>query len=99
MTTSGDTRFYLGSDDGSRLYIDGQLVLNHGGLHPFTEVSALVVGLGAGYHDIRVEMFENFGAAGVVLSWDPAGPTGKQVATFHCSLPGCERCHQCRHGS
>ncbi|NWG14669.1 MAG: hypothetical protein HXY20_14165, partial [Acidobacteria bacterium] len=78
IDNAGLTRFYLASDDGSRLYIDDQLVVNNGGLHAYQEATALV-DLEAGYHDVRLEYFENYGAAGVVLSWDPVGPTAKQV--------------------
>jgi ELWxxDGT repeat protein len=77
IENEGGTRFYLASDDGSRLYIDDQLVVDNGGLHAYRERSALV-DLEAGYHDVRLEYFENYGAAGVVLSWDPVGPTAKE---------------------
>ena len=36
---AGLTRFYLASDDGSRLYIDNHLVVDNGGLHAFAEAS------------------------------------------------------------
>ncbi|MGI9332597.1 MAG: LamG-like jellyroll fold domain-containing protein, partial [Gammaproteobacteria bacterium] len=78
VTTPGLQRFFLGSDDGSRLFIDNQLVVDNRGLHPFVEQSGTVE-LSAGLHDIRVEFFENFGAAGVQLSWDPPGAVGKQL--------------------
>lgn len=36
----GKYKFHLGSDDGSRLLIDGQLVVDHDGVHPHSEKSA-----------------------------------------------------------
>ncbi|RPI48285.1 MAG: hypothetical protein EHM55_25825, partial [Acidobacteria bacterium] len=78
IDTAGVHKFFLSSDDGSRLYIDDQLVVNNGGLHGFIEASGSIE-LSEGFHDIRVEMFENFGFAGVVLEWDPAGSTGRQL--------------------
>ncbi|MFN0040815.1 MAG: LamG-like jellyroll fold domain-containing protein, partial [Burkholderiales bacterium] len=78
IDVAGATTFFLASDDGSRMYIDDQLVVNNGGLHGFAEASG-TVNLSAGFHDIRIEYFENFGFAGVVASWDPAGSTGKQL--------------------
>ena len=78
IDSPGLTQFFLGSDDGSRLFIDNQLVIDNGGLHPFIEASGSI-DLEAGFHDIRVEMFENFGAAAAVLSWDPADTTSKQL--------------------
>jgi ELWxxDGT repeat protein len=72
--------FFLQSDDGSRLYIDNQLVIDHGGLHGFSEKSGTFNFTETGFHDIRVEMFENFGSAGVKLLWDPPSlAQGKQV--------------------
>jgi len=71
-------RFFVGSDDGSRLFIDNRLVVDNGGLHAFTERSG-GIDLEAGFHDIRVEMFENSGFAGVRLAWDPPGASGKTV--------------------
>jgi len=79
IDTAGLTRFYLASDDGSRLFIDNTLVIDNGGLHAMQEKFA-DINLTAGYHDIRVEMFEHFGSAGAILSWDPVGEAvGKQV--------------------
>ena len=46
---SGEYTFYLTSDDGSWLYIDGQLVIDNGGLHAPREKSA-TVHLTKGYH-------------------------------------------------
>ncbi|HXW10466.1 MAG TPA: LamG-like jellyroll fold domain-containing protein, partial [Steroidobacteraceae bacterium] len=80
IETPGTYTFFLGSDDGSRLYIDNsnEPVVDNGGLHPFQEKSGLIT-LDAGLHEIRVEYFENFGFAGVQLSWDPPGAAGKQL--------------------
>ena len=72
--------FFLASDDGSRLFIDDLLVIDHGGLHGFSEKSGTFSFAQAGFYNIRVEMFENFGSAGVQLSWDPPSlAQGKQI--------------------
>ena len=78
IATAGTYTFYIGSDDGSRLYIDNQLVVNHDGLHAYSEKAGAVT-LATGFHDIRLEMFENAGAAAMTLSWDPPGSTPKQI--------------------
>jgi hypothetical protein len=50
-------RFELTSDDGSRLYIDGRLVVNNDGVHPpETRMTALL--LEGGIHRIRVSYFQ-----------------------------------------
>ncbi len=53
-------RFYVNSDDGSRLFIDGMLVVNNDGLHSSKEVSGTLP-LAMGYHYVRLEFFEKTG--------------------------------------
>ena len=78
--------FTIASDDGSRLFIDGHLVVDNGGLHG-TFAKDGTVALTPGYHDIRMEMFENFGAASAILSYDlmtaPARTSFRPRALFH----------------
>jgi hypothetical protein len=71
LPESGVYTFGTSSDDGSLLYVDGQLVVNSDGLHGAT----LRVGtatLTAGYHQLDVRMFENGGAASLIAYY--AGP-------------------------
>jgi hypothetical protein len=50
-------RFELTSDDGSKLYVDGRLVVNNDGVHPpETRIGALT--LEGGIHQIRVSYFQ-----------------------------------------
>ena len=58
--------FYLSSDDGSRLYIDDQLLVNNDGLHGMVEQKGTVA-LAAGYHRIRVGYFERTGGDDLAL--------------------------------
>ena len=58
IPAGGKYTFYLKSDDGSRLFIDGQKVIEHGGLHPWLENSGSVA-ISAGTHNIEVEYFHN----------------------------------------
>lgn len=67
----GDYTFFLSSDDGSKMWLDGELVINNDGLHGMVERSATRTQT-AGFHDLRIEFFENGGDAGLILSW--AGP-------------------------
>ncbi len=57
---AGKHTFHLTSDDGSRLYINGQLLINHDGLHGADEKSASI-DLSAGSHSIIVTYFDNGG--------------------------------------
>jgi hypothetical protein len=70
----GDYTFFLESDDGSRLLIDGKMVVDNGGLHDM-QTQTGNVDLKAGEHDIQIDYFENEndGGAGCVLSWRPKG--------------------------
>ena len=65
---AGFYKLSLRSDDGSRLYIDGTLVVDNDGDHSMTTLSASLP-LSAGLHDLRVEYYENAGEAGLELSW------------------------------
>jgi len=64
-------KFYLESDDGSRLFIDGKQVVDNGGTHAMTEVSGEAQ-LKAGEHEIKAEFFDAEEEAGCILSWSSA---------------------------
>ncbi|WP_081658613.1 PA14 domain-containing protein [Sporomusa ovata] len=51
------TTFALNSDDGSRLYIDGNLAIDNDGIHSLAMEEASVF-LNPGTHSIRVEYFQ-----------------------------------------
>lgn len=59
--------FALTSDDGSRLWIDGTLVVDNDGLHSSLERSGSD-GLAEGWHTIRVEWFNLTGGAELALT-------------------------------
>ena len=65
---NGTYTFYTQSDDGSRLYIDGKLVVNNDGLHGQVERSGKV-NLTSGAHQIVVTYFDNGGGDGLRVSW------------------------------
>jgi cytochrome c len=71
--------FILASDDGSKLYIDDQVVINNDGLHATEEIRA-TVNLTAGNHTLRIEYFENTG--GEVLEFQYA-----VVGGFYAPIP------------
>lgn len=65
---AGNYRFYTGSDDGVRLYIDGALVIENWDDHAYEENSKDVA-LTEGIHNIKLEYYENNGSASAKLSW------------------------------
>jgi hypothetical protein len=60
------------SDDGSRLFVNGQLLVNNDGLHGMVDRTGSVA-LEAGLHAIVVEFFENGGGAGEIVRWEGPG--------------------------
>ena len=66
--------FFTESDDGSRLWIDGKVVVDNGGVHPMEEKSG-EVDLKTGEHDIKIELFENDGVVGCKVSWESSSTT------------------------
>lgn len=74
---AGKYTFFTNSDDGSRVFIDGQQIVDNGGAHGATEKSGEVE-LSAGAHELKVDYFENDQGALCVFSWQ--GPNiEKQV--------------------
>lgn len=69
---NGIYEFFTSSDDGSRLMIGGQTVVENDGLHGMKEVGGQV-GLQSGFHPIRVEYFNASGAAGLEVRWSGPG--------------------------
>ncbi|MCB1233858.1 MAG: PQQ-dependent sugar dehydrogenase [Verrucomicrobiae bacterium] len=71
IPAGGGYTFYLNSDDGSRLWIDGALVVENDGLHAEVESSGQVT-LSAGLHSIEVGFFEFYGEE--ILDVSVSGP-------------------------
>ncbi|TDC80098.1 family 16 glycoside hydrolase [Streptomyces hainanensis] len=74
----GTYTFRLTSDDGSRLFVDDQQVIDHDGLHGATSKDGSVE-LTAGYHALFVEYFERDGEQQLTLSWRPPGASDFSV--------------------
>jgi hypothetical protein len=70
--------FYTQSDDGVRLWLNGQLVINNWTDHAMTE-NSVTLSLGAGVNvDVRLEYYEKAGSATARLLWTTPGQP-KQV--------------------
>jgi putative heme-binding domain-containing protein len=74
---SGKYTFYLSSDDGSRMYVNGQQLIDNDGLHGDAEKSAAIE-LSAGAHPIVITYFDNGGGDSLSLAWSGPGISGKQ---------------------
>jgi large repetitive protein len=73
IPTTGTYRFYTSSDDGSKLWVNNNLVVNNDGLHGPTEVQSAQISLTAGFYPIRAEFFEAGGGETLTVSWQGPG--------------------------
>lgn len=91
ITTGGNYTFWTQSDDGARLKIDGQTVVDDWTLHAATWDSGSVT-LSPGYHSVEMDYFENTGYAVARLHWQgpDAGPgceSGTNYQSSGCAVP------------
>ena len=61
--------FYTSSDDGVRLWVNGQQVINNWTDHPPTENSGTIALTAGQKYDVRMEFYENGAGALASLSW------------------------------
>jgi beta-glucosidase len=77
----GEYSFTLGSDDGSRLLIGGQVVVDNGGVHAFQREQGAVALQAGRPVPIVVEYAEITGDASLVLEWQrPVPPEARDAA-------------------
>ncbi len=69
---AGKYKFFVESDDGSRLSIDGKLVVNNPGTHGMTKVAGEIE-LAPGQHDVKLEYFQGDGGMGCKFFWSQPG--------------------------
>ncbi|MBN1918961.1 MAG: hypothetical protein JW889_13725 [Verrucomicrobia bacterium] len=74
MKVDAETKatFFLSTDDGSRLWIDGKLVVDHWGHHGKEEKAGEAT-LAPGVHELRIDYYEEYGWAAAHLEWQPEG--------------------------
>nr|WP_299069804.1 family 16 glycoside hydrolase [uncultured Allomuricauda sp.] len=66
---AGDYLFHQYSDDGSKLYIDGELIVDNGGSHRFESKRGLV-NLSEGAHKLQIDYFNNNSGKGMQLQYE-----------------------------
>ncbi len=71
VDAGGNYTFHLNSDDGSQLFIDGQLVINNDGVHAPATVDGQVV-LSQGQHLVVVKYFDAGGGHALSLEYECA---------------------------
>ena len=75
QTNSGFYRFSATSDDGIRVWVDGDLIIDQWNDHSPTTFTA-DKSLAAGHHTLKVEYYENSYGAVAKLSWAPLAVPG-----------------------
>ncbi|MEJ0031868.1 MAG: PA14 domain-containing protein [Bacteroidota bacterium] len=69
IQTSGNYTFYTSSDDGSRLYVNGALVVNNDNAHGTQEIASNAIALNPGKYPIRCTFFEQGGGQVLTVSY------------------------------
>jgi len=70
--------FYLASDDGSRLLIDNQTVIDYDGVHGAEEKS-VELPLAGGWHKITLQYFQQEIGQALKLEWQPQGKARSEI--------------------
>lgn len=80
----GPVRFFARSDDGVRLWVDNQLLIDRWFDQPAAEVHSAQIELTPGLHELRVEYFEHLDRAEIHVWWEVISPEqrGDWTATF-----------------
>lgn len=87
VPSTGNYEFRLNSDDGSQLYIDGQLIVDFDGDHGATgPVITTGVPLTAGNHELQIFYYENTGGDSLTVEWDGSGSIAA-IQTSELSAP------------
>jgi hypothetical protein len=79
--------FSTRSDDGSRLHVGEQLVVDNDGLHPIVEKRGFVP-LRAGKHPIRVTFFQGSGEVELKVYYEGPGITRREIPASALFRPG-----------
>ncbi|MFO1066025.1 MAG: PVC-type heme-binding CxxCH protein [Pirellulales bacterium] len=85
VATAGTHTFFIASDDGSRIYLDGKLFVDNDGLHGMVEKGASV-DLAPGPHALVVTYFDNGGGDGLQVHWSGPGFAKQPIATERLSV-------------
>jgi putative heme-binding domain-containing protein len=89
---TGKYTFYIASDDGSRVYVDGKLLIDNDRLQGMTEMRGEIE-LSAGPHPLVVAYFDNGGGDGLEVSWSGPGLPRQKIAADRLTVGGSETLH------
>ncbi len=81
VPADGDYTFALDSDDGARLTIDGQTVIDHDGIHGEGSPKTGTAVLKAGRVPIRLDYFQGQAGRGLTVGWTGPGFSSRSLST------------------
>jgi mono/diheme cytochrome c family protein len=84
VEAAGKYTFHIASDDGSRLAIDGRVVVNNDGIHP-TKSESGSVELTKGVHQVQVDFFQGGGEAVLEVELEGRGLARQPLAPLVAS--------------
>ena len=84
---AGNWTFYLTTDDGSEMWLDGQSLIQNYGSHGMREISNWKI-LDEGVHDFRIEFFQGGGPHGLQFSWEGPNQTKSFIPPSAFTLAG-----------
>jgi hypothetical protein len=64
---------WVSSDDGAKVYLNDQLLLNNDGLHSADIAMASLIPLNPGYYQVRIDYFEKNGGESITLGYLKTG--------------------------
>lgn len=78
IDSAGTYLFHIWSDDGSKVYIEDQMILDNDGLHG-AEYKEAALTLNKGYYAFRIEYFQGSGGRFLSFNWKKPGKTDFEV--------------------
>lgn len=84
---AGNWTFYVNSDDGTELWINGESVVQNHGMHGMVEISGSV-NLTEGFHDLWLEFYQGGGPHGLKLSWSTSNLSKTIIPTSALKVAG-----------
>ncbi|MFT7510819.1 MAG: azurin [Candidatus Omnitrophota bacterium] len=79
IPVGGAWKFSLASDDGSRMYLDGEAIIDHDGNHGMSEEGSSSIQLTAGLHQLIVTYFDSGGGDGLQVYWEGPGTKKSEI--------------------
>ena len=79
VPADGIYTFYLSSDDGSGLWIDGQPAIDNDGQHGVEEHASVRIPLKKGFHAVKLAYFNGAGDGDLMLQYSTEGDTKRPV--------------------